>query len=255
MFFTLSKIASYFLSPLFWILILLLIGILLRNRRSGIRVLVTALVLFYLFSNRFLADEFIRAWEVPLTEESFLKPDYDAAIVLGGSVVNYDKPADRLIFRRNADKLLQAIDLFHSGRVKCLILSGGPGDLIIRDQLEASLMKKYLVSVGIPDSVILVDSLSDNTHENAVNSAKILKEQFPKGDFLLITTALHMRRAEACFLNEGIRLTVYPTSKLTGERRFDPEHLLVPQTESFLYWKNWLHEVIGFTVYKVKGYL
>lgn len=255
MFFTLSKIASYFLSPLSWILILLVISILLRKRRSGIRVLVIALVLFYLFSNRFLADEFIRAWEVPLTEESSPESSYDAAIVLGGSVVNYDKSAGRLIFRRNADKLLQAIDLYHSGRVTYLMLSGGPGDLFIRDQLEASLMKKYLVSVGIPDSVILVDSLSDNTHENAVNSARILNERFPEGDFLLITTALHMRRAEACFRKEGVRVTIYPTNKLTGKRRFDPDHLLIPQTESFLYWNSWLHEVIGFTVYKVKGYL
>jgi uncharacterized SAM-binding protein YcdF (DUF218 family) len=255
MFFTISKILSYFLSPLFWILLLVFLALLLRKRRSGLRILVTTLILFCFFSNRFVVDEVVRAWEIPLVPASALEPSYDAAIVLGGSVVTYDRAADRLIFRETADKLLQTIELYKNGRIRYILLSGGAGDLFMRDRSEASDMRTYLLAIGIPDSVILVDTLSDNTHENARNSAEILQRHFPHGNFLLVTTALHMRRASGCFRKEGLLVTAYPTNKLTGIRRNDPEHLFIPQTESFLYWRNWLHEIIGYGVYKIKGYI
>ncbi len=196
------------------------------------------LVLFYLFSNRFIVDGAVRSWEYPIEAKSILDSAYDAAIVLGGRVVTYDKATDRLIFRENADKILQTIDLFVNGRVRYIMLSGGPGDLFIHNEYEASYMKKYLLSIGIPDSVILVDSLSKNTHENALNSAKILEDRIPGGKFLLVTTALHMPRAEGCFTKVGLNVTPYVTNKLTGKRRTDIEHLMVPQIESFHCWKS-----------------
>lgn len=255
MFFIISKITSYLLTPLFWIFFLALIAFLFRKRRAGKWILLGALILFYLFSNRFLLDEAIRAWEYPLVNQSDLASGYDAAIVLGGGVVNYDKQCDRLIFRENADKILQAVDLYKNDRVAYLMLSGGPGELFVRDRYEASLMKKYLLSIGIPDSVILVDSVSHNTWENARNSAEILTKTIPGARCLLITTALHMPRAMGCFRKAGLDVTPFATNKLTGKRRTDFEHLFIPQTECFVYWRSLIHEVVGYRVYKMKKYL
>jgi uncharacterized SAM-binding protein YcdF (DUF218 family) len=255
MFFTLSKILSYFLSPLFWILFLLVIAFLFRKHKTGKWILLGTLILFYLFSNRFLLDEALRSWEYPLEGLTEMDSTYDAAIVLGGGVVNYDKPTGRFIFLANGDKILQVTDLYVHGRVQHIMLSGGPGDLFIRDRYEASTMKKYLVSIGIPDSVILVDSLSDNTRENARNTAVILAKTIPGANCLLITTALHMPRAEGCFRKAGVDVTPYVTNKLTGKRRTDFDHLFIPQTESFVHWKNLIHEVVGYRIYKMMKYL
>ncbi|HNS17275.1 MAG TPA: YdcF family protein [Bacteroidales bacterium] len=255
MFFTLSKIVSYFLSPLFWIFSLFVLVFFVRKHRSFKWLFLGSLILFYLFSNRFLVDEALRSWEYPLQTQSSFDSSYDAAIVLGGNILNYDHPTHRFIFRENADKILQAIDLYENGRVKRLMLSGGPGDLFIRDQYEAANMRKYLLSIGVPDSVILVDSVSDNTFENAENSAAILKQKIPGGRYLLITTALHMRRAEGCLIKAGLDVTPYVSNKLTGKRRSDIEHLLIPQTVSFVYWHALIHERVGYRVYKMKGYL
>ncbi len=255
MFFVISKIASYFLTPLFWILILVLIAFLLIKKRAGRWILLCALILFYLFSNRFLLDEAIRAWEYPLVNQRALGSGYDAAIVLGGGVVTYDRHADRLIFRETADKVLQATDLYLNGSVGYLMLSGGPGDLFVRDRFEASFMRKYFLSIGIPDSVILVDSVSDNTWENARNSAQILEKAIPGARCLLVTTALHMPRAMGCFRKTGLEVTPFPTNKITGERRSDFEYLFIPHTECFVYWRNLIHEVVGYRIYKMKHYL
>lgn len=255
MFFIISKIASYLLTPLFWIFVLGMIAFLFRKRRAGKWILLATLILFYLFSNRFLLDEAVRAWEYPLTNQSDVGSGYDAAIVLGGGVVNYDKQTDRLIFRQNADKILQAVSLYMNDRVAYFMLSGGPGDLFVRDWFEASYMKKYLLSIGIPDSVILVDSLSQNTRENARNSAEIMAKTIPGARCLLITTSLHMPRAMGCFRKAGLDVTPFPTNKLTGGRRTDFEHLFIPQTECFIYWRNLLHEVVGYRVYKMKKFL
>ena len=255
MFFIIAKIISYLLSPLFWILVLGLAAFLFRNCRAGKWILLAALILFYLFSNRFLLDEAVRAWEYPMTKQSDIGSGYDAAIVLGGGVVNYDRHTDRLIFRENADKILQAVSLYMNDRVAYFMLSGGPGDLFVRDWYEASYMKKYLLSIGIPDSVILVDSVSRNTLENARNSAEIISRAIPGARCLLITTSLHMPRAMGCFQKAGVDVTPFPVSKLTGGRRTDFEHLFIPQTECFIYWRNLIHEAVGYRVYKMKKYL
>ncbi len=255
MFFIISKITSYLLSPLFWILVLGLVAFLLRKRRAGRWILLAALILFYLFSNRFLLDEAVRAWEYPLTSQSDIGSGYDAAIVLGGGVVNYEKQTGRLIFRENADKILQAVSLYMNGRVAYFMLSGGPGDLFVRDLYEASYMRTYLLSIGIPDSVILVDSVSQTTRENARNSAEIMSRAIPGARCLLVTTSLHMPRSMGCFQKAGLDVTPFPTNKLTGRRRTDFEHLFIPQTECFIYWRNLLHEVVGYRVYKMKKYL
>ncbi len=255
MFFTLSKITSFFLNPLFWILVLLVLAFIFRKQRTGKWVFLGSLILFYLFSNRFLVDEALRSWEYPLQAQSSLDGTYDAAIVLGGGILNYDRPTQRFIFRENADKVLQAIELYKNGRVRYLMLSGGPGHLFIRDQIEAANLRNYLISVGIPDSVILVDSLSDNTFENARYTAAVLDRYIPGGRHLLVTTALHMRRAEGCFIKAGLNVTPYASNKITGKRRTDIEHLLVPQVTSFMNWNALIHERVGYRIYKMKGYL
>jgi uncharacterized SAM-binding protein YcdF (DUF218 family) len=249
-----SQIVFLFLNPLFWVLFLLLTGLILWKRKAGIRILVVSFILFYLFSNRFIVDELVRRWESELIRDTSAIYPFDAAIVLGGNVVNYDKRAGRLIFRENADKILQAITLYKSGKVSTLVLSGGPSGKSYRDKYEAALMRKYLVEIGIPDTVILVDSVSDNTHENAVNSALMLKERVPGGRFLLVTTALHMRRAERCFKKQDLDVIPYPVCKITGPPRKDAEILLVPHVDSFLRWRDLIHEAVGYWIYRIRGF-
>lgn len=255
MFFVLSKLLSFFLSPFVWIMILIVLALVLKNKKWARRSLLSGVILFFFFTNSFIAGEAVRLWEYPLTTDDALGETYDVGVVLGGGMVTIDTDNDRMTFHSNTDRMLQALKLYKEGKINNILLSSGSGSLVYRDMLEAALLKRYLVAVDVPDSVIFLDSLSDNTHENAVNSAIILKKDFPFGNFLLITSSMHMRRAVGCFRNEGISVTPYSACLITGERKFEIGHLLVPNIEAMGQWDGLIHEVAGYVIYALKGYL
>lgn len=255
MFFILSKILSFFLSTFTWIFILFILTLILKNKKWSRRCLIYGIAFLLFFSNSFIATEALRLWEYPLTEDKNLAETYDAGIVLGGGMVTIDTDYDRMTFHNNTDRMLQALRLYKDGKIKNIILSSGSGSMVYRDMLEASLLKRYFVNIDVPDSAIIIDSLSDNTHENAVNTAKILKSKYPEGKFLLITSSMHMRRAIGCFKHEGIEVTPFSTCLITGERELDFGHLIVPNMEAIGQWDSLIHEVAGYIIYAVSGYL
>ena len=54
--------------------------------------------------------------------------------------------------------------------------------------------------MGIPENDIIIENKSRNTHENAFYTAQLFeKNGFSKSNNLLITSSMHMRRAQACF--------------------------------------------------------
>lgn len=253
MFFEVSKILHFMLSPVTWIGILLLLSLIRFKRRFGKSLLIGTWVAFLFFSNSFIVDEFMRISEYGSSEETDTEV-YDAGILLGGGMVTSTSGGE-LIFQQNTDRLLQAIDLYQKGRIRKILISSGSGSMVFRDMLEGALLRRYLISIGIPDSVILVDSVSRNTYENAVQSARIIRDSIPQGKFLLITSALHMPRAIACFRKQGIFPVAYPVSRKVGPRRWDPGYLLLPNPENFMVWEKLLHEWTGYLVYRMKSYL
>jgi len=209
------------------------------------------------FSNSFIVDEFIRLWEIPITKDTGLQnKSFDAGIVLGGGMITKDVENNRMIFRNNVDRILQAVYLYDKKIIKKIIISSGSGSLVYRNMLEASLLKQYLVnSIKIPSDDIIIDSLSDNTHENAIHTSKIINTYFKNGNFLLITSAIHMRRALGCFKKQDINVMPYSTDKITGKRRWDILYLISPNIQAIVKWQNLIHEVIGYYIYRLMGYI
>lgn len=255
MFFILSKILGFLIHPLIWILILLFFAAFYRSVIKKRRMIIVVLIMFLFFTNNFITDEVVRWWEYPLNNPEKLDSCYDIGLLLGGGMVNHEKETDRLIFRNNPDRFFQTISLYKTGKIKTIFISSGAGNLLYRDMLEANLLKRYMLEIGIPDSVIMVDSLSDNTHENALFTSKILKKTIGSKKILMITSATHMRRAVACFKKVGLLVMPYTTDKYVGKRRFDFGYLFVPNVECFIKWDKVIHEMIGYLTYKLMGYV
>ncbi|MGD0710461.1 MAG: YdcF family protein [Bacteroidales bacterium] len=255
MFFIFSKILSFLINPLTWIITLLLLALFMKNKKWSRRCLIYCVIVTLFFTNPFLANEATRLWEYQITQDKDLVANYDAGIVLGGGMVTIDTQFDRMTFRNNVDRIMQAVSLYKTGRIKRMLISSGSGSLVFRDMLEAALLKRYLITIGIPDSVMLIDSISDNTYQNAINSAQIIKKNFPNGKFLLITSSMHMRRAKACFEKAGINVTPYSTNKETGKRLLDYKQFIIPDIEALGKWNSLIHEIFGYLVYNVYGYL
>jgi len=50
-------------------------------------------------------------------------------------------------------------------------------------------------------------------------------------------------------------VTPYATGKIAGERRFNFDYLFIPSQDIFTAWNALAHEVLGYLVYAVMGYL
>lgn len=254
MFFFFSKIIAFLFTPIIWVFTALLFAFFLRNPKSKRRVLVFAILLFYFFSNAFILEEANRLWEIPATHYRDLK-QYEAGIVLGG-MLSYDPGYDRIQFYKSADRLFQAVELYKKGFIKKIFFVGGSGSIEFADAKEGAFVKRYLLLLGIPPGDIWIENESRNTRENAVNAKEFLvKNNLDSGEFLLITSGCHMRRSLACFNRVELKVSSYSVDRNAGpQRRFYPDHLLIPNVNTFMSWDAVIHEWIGMIVYKIQNY-
>ena len=252
-FFIISKIFDFLIEPLVWIIVLLLLSLFSKTPKRKKRFLLTSIVLLLVFSNSFLFDEAMRAWEMKATKTSDIPGTYDAGIVLSGMIA-YDHSFDRIQFDRRNDRLMQALSLYKMKKIKKLVLTGGSGSLVHTYIKESELIKKFLTDIGIPAEDLIIENKSNNTRENAIFAKEILQKELPGGKFLLITSAFHMRRALACFEKAGIEVLPYCADRYSGPRKFYPDHLLLPNAKILFDWNDLIHEMLGYIVYKIMGY-
>lgn len=211
-------------------------------------------MILYLSSNSFLVDECFRAWEPTTPDYDLMDTKYEGAIVLGG-IGDPDLRLKKINFGHSGDRLFQTISLYHKGRIDKIIFTGGSGSIEFPEKKEGIFVKDYLNSIKIPDSAMVIESLSRNTYENAVFTKKILDSLNIHGNFLLVTSGYHMPRAMATFKKAGYdSLTPYITNRSSGLRRFTPDHLLLPNPNAMLGLQILIHEWMGYLTYKMKGY-
>lgn len=250
MFFYLSKILAFLISPFSWIVFFLLLGIFAKDARRKKRSLITSVVLLLFFSNSFILDEFTHAWEIEVVKYGKEKP-HDIGIVLGGGVT-YDAISKRVKYGSNMQRYTDAIDLYKRGIIKKVLVSSGSGSMVY-DWKEADWIQKMYVQFGVAQEDIWVENRSRNTAENAQFSKQMLDSLNFQGTAYLITSATHMRRSMACFSKAGLKTDPYSVNKVTGKRVFYPDHLFLPNAYALVKWDALIHEWIGCVAYKVTG--
>ncbi len=254
MFFILSKTISIVFQPFFLICASLITSFFVKREKWKKRFFAIGLCLLIFFSNQFLSNEIVLLWEVPVTKFSDVKT-YEWGILLTG-VTKYDVgPKDRVYFSRGADRVVHTVQLYKAGKIKNILVSGGSGRLNAPDEIEGEEVKKALLLMGVPDSVIVVEGNSRNTHESALASKKILEERSASGRSLLITSAYHMRRSMMCFEKAGISVDTFSTDFISHHPKFYFDILVVPSLEAFLNWQTLFREWTGIAAYKLAGYI
>lgn len=130
-------------------------------------------------------------------------PPADAIVTLGGAIGAPRPPRVYPDLNGASDRLWHAARLYRAGKAPYVIASGGT--LPWKDQRfrEAPAMQDLLVSWGVPADSVILESTSANTYENATNTADIVDARgFER--VILVTSALHMRRALATFRSAGV---------------------------------------------------
>ncbi|GAA4464462.1 YdcF family protein [Nibrella saemangeumensis] len=260
MFYFLSKTVSYLLTPAGWLLGTLLLALFTRNhtrRRWGVGV---ALVLFWVLGNGFLTNELALWWEPePAVLPTDTRAHNQVAVVLTGGIVNGGKrivPQHPLL-AGEADRAGQALYLYKQGLVRKILISGGLGVVMIRPDIvvdEGQSAGEFLRLAGVRPEDILYETKARNTYENALFSAPILREQLQTDRCILVTSANHMRRAEACFRKQGIQVVPYPGNFRGHTRTWSPFSWLFPSEEAFNSAHGLIREFVGMITYKLAGY-
>lgn len=180
-------------------------------------------------------------------------PRADAIVLLGGG--ERGAPADWPYpdLGRDADRIWHAARLFHAGKAEYIIVSGGRMDWTGDREAGAEAMKALLVDLNVPESAILMEAESRNTRENAVNSAAIASAS-GIDRVLLVTSALHMRRALATF--RALRLEVEP-APADFEVMPEPAHLLrwLPSADALRDSSRAIKEYLAYWVYRARGWI
>lgn len=106
-----------------------------------------------------------------------------AALVLGALVFPDGRPSEML-----ADRLATALDLYRSGKVKKILVSGDHGRA---DYDEVNAMRRYLEAQGVPAEDIFMDHAGFDTY----NSLYRARDVFEVRRVIIVTQAFHLPRA------------------------------------------------------------
>ena len=255
MFFVLSKVLNFLAQPLAVTVLLFIAAWIVRNQRWKKILNRSAFAILLFTSNFFIANEAMRAWESPVTTFKSITKTYDYGILLTGVTKTNMKPKDRVYFARGADRATHTLHLYKLGIIRKIIVSGGSGRLDGSGVREADDLADFLKMAGIPESDLVIENTSKNTHESAMLVGDILASTDGPKETLLITSAYHLPRALACFRKAGINSDPFAAEPIADERKFTPDALLIPTIDAMAIWQILLKEWVGFMAYWVVGYI
>jgi len=255
MFFILSKVLAYMVMP-FTIICFLLVATWITKKQSlRKKLFVISLSLLFFFSNDFIANEVMMLWEIPVTPLKDFKRTYEWGIILTGVTKHDTGPQDRIYFSCGADRVTHTVQLYKTGRIKKILVSGGSGRLDAPERKEAFEVEEALKLMGVLQDDIVTESESRNTHESAIGVKKILQTQTAPYQCILITSGYHMRRSTACFKKQGWNMDSFSVDFHSHKRKYSFDTLLIPKIEALGNWNILIKEWIGMIAYRVAGYI
>lgn len=254
----LTKLASLFVYPLGAMFLVAALGLMvyrLGRRRSGLTVLVAALAGLWICSMPVTADTLTRSLEkrytyLPVEEV----PIADAVVVLGGGAFSSDPGWPYPSAGSNVARYWHGARLYHAGRANKVVLSGAGNPRRPAGPTEAQLGAIFLSDLGVPAENLVLDNSSRTTWEHVGHLVQLLEERGLE-TFLLVTSAAHMRRAEAVFRSAGLEPVPVATD-FTARTESDLSiRRFIPNAQSLSRSTTAVHEYVGFWFYRARGWI
>jgi vancomycin permeability regulator SanA len=131
----------------------------------------------------------------------------DAVVVFGARVYATGQPSPLL-----ADRIATGVELYRSGLVGTLVMSGGDGADGFN---EARVMRDEAVAAGIDPAAILVDPAGNSTEATVDNSLALLAARGTGSvppRVIAVSQAYHLPRVQLAFANGGIDALTVPAA-------------------------------------------
>jgi len=250
-----EKFLSAFLTPPGIIIVILLItGIIslkkaLATYQKILAYIVVLTTLFlYLLSTGVGTILYVKPLEQAYSPPSLdLLQDHDAIVVLGGGIILGNGEVE--LGPHTLKRLLKGFELYKK-LDKPIVLTGGSP--LGRDSLtEAEVMATVLEEWGVDYKDIIIDKSARTTAENALQVSEIFRaKRWAK--VILVTSAVHMKRAIDTFQRNAISVSAYPTDYLYDYASLSWVDFL-PGKDALEANISGIHEFIGQIWYKIQG--
>ena len=167
MFFILSKILYFIITPIFWVVVLIFLSLFFKKSNLKKRFGIFALLLLLLFSNNFIFTKVSDLWEIQPIKAETVKGKFEYGVVLGG-MASVNPKTGVIKYSPSIDRLLKGIELYKNGTIKKVLITGGSGLVISKGQKEALELKSTCIMLGVRWEDLILEADSKNTHENAL---------------------------------------------------------------------------------------
>lgn len=180
-----------------------------------------------------------------LTRPLFIEPEEceaDVIVVLGAGIY-----PDGELSWFSLLRTLKGVALYRNGYARKVLFSGYAGrEALMEGRSLARSMAAVAAGLGVPEEDILLEDRSRRTHENALRSRAVMRrEGFQTA--LLVTSAMHMRRAMLTFERAGLRVFPAPVSPVEASVDDPIERLLV--------FRAAVREYLGLAFYRSRGWI
>jgi uncharacterized SAM-binding protein YcdF (DUF218 family) len=235
----LKKLVSYLLLPFPLILLLLVIGTVLlwftsRQRAGKILVSVGAfalLVFSFPATNQLLLSPLGQFR--PFVASSSATAAIRWVVVLGsGYSTAAGAPATARVDSMGLERLVEGIRLVRSIPGSKLLVSGGS---YLTGVPQAQVLADAAVALGVPRADIVLEATSFDTQDEA----RLVRDIVRDDRFLLVTSAIHMRRSMRLFEKQGMKPIAAPAGFWSDRRG------LLPSSQNIVRADYADHEYLG----------
>jgi uncharacterized SAM-binding protein YcdF (DUF218 family) len=216
-----------------------------RYRRGAHAMLCIGVIGLTVLALPVVSESLIVALEanLPVTPPANAMPA--AIVILGGDLVRVSEPPFARSGRLTLDRLRAGAALHRRTGLPILVTGG----IVQQDRPAVATIMASSLREDFQVPVAWVEDTSNDTWENAIDSAAILKQQGIRSVWL-VTQGWHMRRALLAFKHAGLIVTAAPTSV---DPPLDPiVSDFVPHALAWEWSYYALHEWIGCAWYAIR---
>ena len=241
-----------------WLLLLLQFVYLLVRRQWLYALLPAAIAaLVWLVGATLLPYNLLASLEAPYARPSLDDvPEADAVVMLGGGHERSRYDAFGVGAIAAFDRPIMALELMRRKRAPVLVLGGGGFLEAGKPTPEAIMLERWFAAWQLPAAPVINLGINQNTHDEALRT-KALATEKKWTRILLVTSANHMKRAEATF-RTVTGLTIIPVAcdfQSIGGVAATKAQGFVPTSDGFRVLDSYLHESIGWIIYRLRGWI
>lgn len=240
-YFILSKLLSFIINPMFWVILALMVAYAVPKLRKSI--IYGLFIAFMVLGNTFITNYFVGQWE----KSRYFNPkkinQYQNFVILGG-YNEWNDDTQMQDCNEAGDRLFNMLPEILDSQ-STVIISGGSGRLRSAKYQEADIAHIYIQRLGA-DRNIYYENKSRNTLENLQNSKKIA-DSLGLRNVCVISSAIHIRRVEKLLKKLQIDWAAGGVES-SIEREPSVYDLLIPKSKNLTRWEALWHEWIGYLV-------